>query len=286
VGNDCHFRQSFGEMGFSEMEIVTLRVGWAAIFLFFIGIVKYRSILSLKKVKDIRYFIGTGIISIVFFNWCYFTTMNELNISLAVILLYTSPAFVTILSCVFLREKLNGKKVIAVVGTIIGCALIAGMSGGSLENVTFIGVMIGLGSGFFYALYSIFSKFALETYPPFTVTFYTFVIALLFLLPITQLWTKSDVLWTLEAVAYSSGLGLFPTVFAYILYTAGLEKVESSKASILATVEPLVATFLGILLYKEVLNIFQWVGAFLILASVISIQLPKKNRVLDNSQIY
>ncbi|MDR6998129.1 drug/metabolite transporter (DMT)-like permease [Neobacillus niacini] len=47
------------------------------------------------------------------------------------------------------------------------------------------------------------------------------------------------------------GLGLFPTVVAYLLYTKGRGKIDCSKASIIATVEPVVATLLGVFLYKE-----------------------------------
>ena len=276
---------ALGELGFTEMEIVTLRVGWAALFLFLIGIMKYRHILSIKKRKDVGYFVGTGILSIVFFNWCYFTAMNEMNISVAVILLYTSPVFVTILSFLFLKEGLNTKKIIAVAGTIIGCILIAGMGSGAIETITPIGILIGLGSGFFYALYSIFSKFALRTYQPFVVTFYTFLFATVFLLPVTQLWNKLDLLLTSKALFYSAGLGLIPTVFGFLLYTSGLKTVDSSKAAIIATVEPFVATFLGVFIYSEKLSTIQLFGSLLILCSVLIVQLPNRKKIVSHTNL-
>lgn len=277
-GGIAFFVKGLAEMGFSAMEIVTIRVVWAAFFLLILGMIKYRKIIALKRPSDIRYFIGTGIISIVLFNWCYFKAINEMNISLAVILLYTSPAFVAILSYLFLKEKMTIKKIVAVAGTFIGCVLIAGMSGGSIENITMTGVMIGLGSGLFFALYSIFGKFALVKYQPFTVTFYTFVVAAIFLIPVTQLWTKWDMLFSAKVLLYGTGFGLLPTIVAFILYNAGLQKIESSKAAILATIEPLVATLLGIMVYQEKITLFQFIGSIIILVSVIMVQIPNKQQ--------
>ncbi|WP_338470041.1 EamA family transporter [Niallia sp. XMNu-256] len=276
------FVKELATIGFSEMEIVALRVGWAAIFLLLIGLMRKGSIQPLKKPRDMIYFVGTGIVSIVFFNWCYFKAMNEMNISLAVILLYTSPVFVTILSYLLLKEGMNKKKVISVFGTILGCGLIAGIGSGSLDVITPLGVIVGLGSGFFYALYSIFSKFALKTYHSFAITFYTFLFAIIFLVPITQLWNKWELIINPQALLYSTGLGLIPTVVAFLLYTSGLNKVDSSKAAILSTVEPLIATLLGVLMYHEKLSMVQLFGSLLIVASFIIVQLPsRRNPVRD-----
>ncbi|MFJ5757749.1 DMT family transporter [Neobacillus sp. NPDC093182] len=120
-----------------------------------------------------------------------------------------------------------------------------------------------------------FGKFALAKYRPFTVTFYTFVVAAITLLLFTNLLEKGSLLVSGEVILYVLGLGLFPTVIAYLLYTKGLEKMESSKASIIATVEPVAATLLSVFLYNENFGILQFVGTVIILLSVILINLPK-----------
>ncbi|MFC0478036.1 DMT family transporter [Robertmurraya beringensis] len=272
------FVRELTAVGFSAMEIVTIRVGVAFLILFVIGVAKKREQLKIQF-KDTYLFIGTGVLSIVFFNWCYFTTINEMNVSLAVILLYTSPAFVSILSFVFLKEKLGRKKILAVLGTIIGCVLIAGLRMEETAQISTIGLFIGLGSGLGYALYSIFGKLALQRYAPFTVTFYTFLIASLSLVPSTTLWTKSSILFKPSIIWYSIGLALITTVTAYFLYTWGLKKTESSKASIIATIEPVVATLLGLYYYNETLTIIQLIGGMFILASVILVSYEKKNKI-------
>lgn len=282
------FVKGLGEYGFTAMEIVAARVFFAAIFLVLIGIMRFRNCFKLQSASDIRLFAGTGILSIVFFNYCYFTAMNQISISMAVVLLYTAPAFVTVLSYLFLNEGINLGKVAAVAGTILGCILIAGVTAGS-GDITLLGILTGLGSGFGYALYTIFGKFALRKYHPFTVTLYTFLIASVFLIPVTRLWTKAEIFLNTEVLFLSIGLGFVPTVLAYFIYTWGLEKTDGSKAAVIATVEPVVAMLLGVTLYGESLGAVQIAGALLILSSVIIVNLParRKNagRAADSSKL-
>lgn len=275
------FVRELKDAGLTEMEIVTVRVAFASLFLVLIGGLRYRDQFFIH-VRKLPLFIGTGIFSIVFFNYCYFSTINQMNVSIAVILLYTSPAIVVILSFIFLKEPLHKKKVGAVVGTIIGCIFVAGMSAEQTSSITLVGLLTGLGSGLGYALYTIFGKLALNHYKPFTVTLYTFIVATVALLPFSGIWGKLDILFSLKVLFYSVGLGLIPTVLAYFVYTWGLGKTEGSKAAVIATVEPVVATIVGILIYQEQMSVGQFLGALLILASVILVNLPEKARKLDS----
>ncbi|MFZ7943096.1 DMT family transporter [Neobacillus sp. 19] len=271
------FVRGLTEAGFTSMEIVTIRVVTAAMLLIIIGVIKYPAQMKIKF-SDTGLFIGTGIFSIVLFNWCYFSAINQLNLSLAVILLYTAPAFVTVLSYLFLKEKMNSTKIGLVFATIAGCVLVAGVNLNSAADIRPIGILTGLGAGFGYALYTIFGKFALKKYPTYTVTLFTFIIASLALLPVTQLWEKWNLLVSSEILLYGIGLGLIPTVIAYLLYTKGLEKVEGSKAAIIATVEPIIATILSVFLYEEGFGVIQATGSLIILLSVIIVNRPKKRQ--------
>ncbi|HJV16639.1 MAG TPA: EamA family transporter, partial [Bacillales bacterium] len=223
------FVRNLSDAGFTPMEIVTIRVVTATLILCLGGVIKFKNQMKIK-LTDLKLFIGTGICSIVFFNWCYFTTINQMNLSIAVILLYTAPAFVTILSFLFLKEGLNWIKIISVIGTLIGCIFIAGFNFKE-TSIGAIGLLIGLGAGFGYSLYSIFGKVALRRYESFTVTFYTFLIASVTLVPITGLWDKWSLLVRPDILFWGVGLGLIPTVIAYFLYTWGLKSTESSKAA-------------------------------------------------------
>lgn len=229
---------------------------------------------SLLKINltDLKYFFGTGILSIAFFNWCYFTAIQTTSVSIAAILLYTAPAFVTILSRILFKEWLTRKKIISLVGTFVGCAFVVGLFPTTHLSITLSGMIIGLGAGLGYALYSIFGKFALQKYHPVTVTTYTFLIASAGLVPISHIWKVPNLFFYPSTWIYGSGLAVISTVFAYVFYTLGLSRVESSRASIMATVEPLVATLIGAVVFAQSLTMWQMAGIFLIIAAVIFVQ--------------
>jgi drug/metabolite transporter, DME family len=277
------FVKGLSEIGFSAMEIVTIRVGTAAIMLLIVGLSFFRTRLKIK-LRDVPLFIGTGLFSIVFFNWCYFTAIDRMNIPVAAALLYTSPAFVITLSVLFLKEKFNLRKLLAVGGTIVGSALVAEITLTQSSSFSPSSIFIGLGAGFGYALYSIFGKVALQSYHPFTLTFYTFLTAALFLVPFFIGKPNVNLLIQQDVFFYAVGLGLVPTVLAYFAYSWGLEKVESSRAAIIATVEPVAATILGVMVYLEKISFIQGMGIVLILASVTLVNLPKGRYSIKNTR--
>ncbi|MCM3669412.1 EamA family transporter [Mesobacillus maritimus] len=272
------FVKGLSVAGFSAMEIVTIRVVTAACLLVMVGFAFFRPQLRING-KDFPLFIGTGLLSIVFFNWCYFTAIEKMNIPVAAALLYTSPAFVITFSVLFLKEKLNHRKVLAVIGTICGSAMVAEVSLTQGSSFPAASILIGLGAGLGYALYSIFGKIVLKSYHPFTLTLYTFVTAAIFLVPFFIGKTETlNILNQPTVWFYALGLGVVPTVLAYFAYSWGLEKVESSQAAIIATVEPVAATILGLMVYNEQISLVQFFGILLILGSVIFVNLPQRHR--------
>lgn len=84
--------------------------------------------------KDIWMFMGTGICSIAAFNTLYFITMEQTTLSLAVVLLYTAPFFVLLLSAVCFGEKLTRQKWKGLLLALIGCICTTGVLHGGLKK--------------------------------------------------------------------------------------------------------------------------------------------------------
>lgn len=266
------FVQGLYQVGFSSFQIVTVRLSSAALMLILYVYFKDKSRLKIK-LKDWPYFVGTGIFSFVFFNWCYFTAIKETSLSMAVILLYTAPVFVAILSRIVFKEQFTHRKLLSLILTFIGIIFVIGLLP-NIEGIkiSFFGLLVGIGSGIGYALYSIFGKAALGKYHSLTITTYTFVFASVAILPFSGLWESVELFYNIKTWLYIIGLGLFPTALALFFYTTGLSYVESSRASIIATMEPVVATLVGILLYGDVLSLWQVLGMILVMAAVIIVQ--------------
>ena len=265
------FIKALNEAGFSSMEITTIRAVTASAILFLYMALRSRSMLRIRS-GDIKYFLATGILSMVFFNWCYFTAINEISLSIAVVLLYTAPAFVIVISRFVFKEKITPYKVLALILTAVGSCLTAGLLPGMNIKLSIYGIIVGIGSGFGYSLYSIFAKLAARKYSPLTITAYTFFIAALFLLIFSSPTDKLSLLLRWDIFLYCIGLGLIPTSLAYILYTAGLKNVETGKAAIIANIEPAVAILIGTALFGEILTPLQVAGAALIFVSVFIVQ--------------
>lgn len=270
------FFHALSAQGFDQMQVVAIRVATAAIALTLYILVKDPSLLKVR-LRDCWCFAGTGIVSLVFFNWCYFTAIEMTSLAVAAVLLYTSPVFVMLFSAVLFHEKINTQKVIALVMTLLGCLFVAGVFGAADTSFTPIGILTGIGAGVGYALYSIFGRFALEKgYRSVTISEYTFLFASLSALPLSRLWEAAPVLVRLESLWGALGIGVLCCVFPFILYTQGLAGVETGKAAIMATVEPGVAALLSFFLYHESLLGYKGVGILLIFGSVVLLNLPLK----------
>ncbi|MCR5782084.1 MAG: DMT family transporter [Clostridia bacterium] len=270
------FVRKLSAFGFSSIQIVSVRVTLAALVFCVVLLIRDRSGFRIAA-RDIPLFLGLGVGSVLFFAVCYFTAITMMPLSVAAILLYTSPVWIMLMSVLFFREKPERGKIIALVLAFIGCVLVSGISG---EGITLPGFFIGLASGIGYGLYSILGTVALRRYSPYTVTTYAFLFAA------AGSWM---ICRPAEMVSIFAGSGKLPSLLAFcgltalvtavipfLAYTLGLNTVEASKAGILATVEPMVATLIGILVFSEKLTVLSGLGILLILVAVILLNLNKK----------
>lgn len=260
--------------GFTSMQIVFWRALVAAAVLVCYLLITDRSLLKIK-LRDCPIFIGTGVVSFTCFSFCYFTAMRLSSLSVAAVLLYTAPAFVMLFSALLFHEKLNVYKILAVLLTVAGCALVTGVVSGRAA-VSGLGVLFGLGAGLGYALYSIFGRYGVEKYNTLTVTAYTFVFAAAASFPLSEPATLFAKVMSPEVFFWIIAVGIFTSVLPYLLYTAGLSKVESGRASVMATIEPVVASLIGVFLYGEQLDLFKMIGIALIFAAVMLINVRQR----------
>lgn len=177
-----------------------------------------------------------------------------------------------IMSFFFFHEKLNKRKVLALFITIIGLCFITGAFS---QEVTLSGkaILLGLGAGFGYALYSIFSKMIIDKYEAITIITYTFIVASIGSILLSGVINHLDNLLQLKAVIAIIGLAIFCTVMPFLLYTTGLKKLEAGKASILATIEPIVSAIVGLIFFQEVFDLTKILGMICIISAILILNL-------------
>ena len=253
--------------GLSPTSIVVVRNFGGMALLAGIFAARDRSVFRVRR-EHLKYFFGTGVVSILLFTVCYFTCQKLCSLAVASILLYTAPAIVVVLSALLWKEPVTKKKLLALTLTILGCALVCGIFAGNV-TVTLSGALLGLGSGFFYALYSIFGRYALAHYDSMTVTVWTFLFAGPFSLVLLRPAELAEALSAPENWLLAACLVVFSTVLPYLFYTRGLARVESGKASIMASLEPVVASLAGVLIFGEPMSGTTLAGIVLVLSGVV-----------------
>ncbi len=275
------FVRNLDSYGITSMQIVALRAVFTALIMAVVTLIYDRKLFRIK-LRDWWCFFGTGICSIVFFNFCYFRTITLTSLSAAAILLYTAPVMVMIMSVFLFKEKLTVTKIIAAAVAFAGCMLVTGAADGSLA-LNSVGVLTGLGSAFGYALYTIFGEYALKRgYNSITITLYTFIFASVGVLPFANLPDLAGKTATNpQVIVWGAVLAFVVTVLPYLVYTIGLRTVEAGKASVMATVEPVVATLVGVIAFAEPLNASGVAGIILVAISLamLNIKTEKEKNV-------
>lgn len=268
------FVKILAAQGFTSLQIVALRAVASALCITLVVLKAGAQCLRIR-LRDAWMFIGTGILSLVFFNYCYFSCIQLSSMAVAALLLYTAPIFVMLLSLVLFKERFTALKGLALLCTFIGCAFVTGAFSSSL-TLSVSGIIFGLGSGIGYALYSIFGKYAVRRYSSLTITAYTFYFSVLGSVPLAGFNAATLAKIDETTILGSLGLGTVCAVIPYLLYTKGLEKVEAGQASILATIEPFVAAAVGTLCFNEPMTLSKAVGMLLIFCSIVILNLRKE----------
>jgi len=258
--------------GFTSMQCVAIRAFFTAIFLFLYLCVKDPHSLRIR-LRDIPLFIGTGICSILLFNYCYFEAIDVIgSAAVPALLLYTAPIFVMILSAFLFHERITKHKLLALALTFIGLGFVTGAFTGG-EMLSAKALVLGLGSGFGYALYSIFGKYLVDKYSSVTITFYTFLMTSIGAVPMSGIVRRLPALFSEKCMMFALGLAFFCTVLPFLLYTTGLTRLEAGKASIFATIEPFFAAIVGLFLFHEQFTASKIVGMLCIVFAIVYLNL-------------
>lgn len=271
------FTRGLAAYGVGSTGAILLRCGVAAIAF---GVTILVTGPKQFKVKPRHFwcFLGSGVCSLLFFTYCYFEAISRMSLSAAAILLYTAPTIVMLLSAVFFREKITPIKLAALILAFAGCCLVSGLGGETALSVP--GLLFGLGAGAGYALYSIFARCALNRgYSSNTVNFYSCLLAAI---GAALIWGVEEPMAALtsswQSLLLSLATGLVSCYLPYLLYTYGLSGMEAGRASILASLEPVVATLAGIIVFHEPLTVMSACRVLCVLAAVVLLNLKQKKQ--------
>ncbi len=263
---------------FNGLELKALDIGWIRVFFGFLAVGIYLGLFHRELLKirfeDLWCFLGTGICSLFLMNLTYYTAIEKTSLAVAGVLLYTAPIFVMLASALLFREKITGKKVLAFILAFLGCGFVSGL--GSDSSVSLEGFLWGIASGLAYASYSIFGRYVVKRgYGAWTMIFYTFLFCLLAHSVTCDWHLVGETVLNIRELPWTVGLGVVTAFLPFFFYSSGLAAMENSRASILASVEPVVATLTGVLVFRETLSLSAIFGIGLVLSAVIMLSLQR-----------
>ena len=264
-----YFVKELSLMGASSELITFFRVFFAFIFAVIVAIVLYGPKSFVLTKEQLLWCFLDGLLTQGIFNYCYSICVEKSGVAIAAVLLYTSPVFNAIISHIVFRERIGIKRKLILVLNMIGCIIAATALDFSFKTISLIGIFMGLLSGLTYGASPVLGKYANKNPNLFVVIAYNELFAslfvLLFLKPFHSIQIISTKMWI-----YGIMYGVIITGLAYMFYYDGVKKMtELSVVPVIASIEVVVAAFVGIMIYKEPLNLVNYFGIIIVILSIV-----------------
>jgi drug/metabolite transporter (DMT)-like permease len=246
--------------GLDTFTVLALRFSIAAVIMAAILIVRRE---AWPRGRVLFQLIGMGALGYVGQSFSYLTAIKYASAGLVALLLYLYPAFVAILSAIFLKEKFTRLKIVALIIATFGAALTANPQGG-----TWTGILLAISAAAIYSVYIIVGTHAMKSVSAWQSSTVIFASA-------------GAVFWLLTAIngprlpQSSAGwvaiaaIVVIATIVPVSAFLAGLKRIGPTNASMLSTLEPIVTVLLAAWLFSEVLQTAALIGGALILIAVI-----------------
>jgi len=257
------------------------RVSFSCLVLFtffFIIDVKHPSNTSMLRinVKDIHRFALMGVFGIAGSNFTYYFTIQQINVSTAILLQYTAPLLVLAYVTAKKEESLSAVKVVAAVLSIVGCFFVVGGREFSFSNLNGLGLVSGFGSAVCWAFTNVYLRRLLRNYSVWTILVYSFLTASVFWLFVNPPWSIARAHYSTELWLQFLGFAMVSVLIPHALYFTGVRYVAASRAIITASFEPIVAITGSFFILGEILSPVQLTGALIVIVAIAMLQLKRE----------
>lgn len=262
------FTRGLGEYGVTSGGILVVRSGGCAVLFLVCGLLRDPGMLKIRG-KDVWLFLFFGLGSSLFFTYCYYRSIELGSLSAACTLMYSAPVFVMVISLFVFREKFSRRKLVALLCAVAGCCLVSGLLEGA-SPLSLGGAVFGLLAGIGYAFYSVCIK-ALSNrgYDSVTINFYGWLLCMLGGLVIWGFGPAKPVFQSGASVLLGVGLVVVSGFLPSLLYSLGLRGEEAGKGAVMASIEPVVASLMGVLVFHESISFLGILGVLLVLGAVV-----------------
>jgi len=226
-------------------------------------------------------------LTLAVFNSMWTFSVQYNGAAVATVLAFSSPALTAILSRLIFKEQFSRIKIASILLSSLGVILVSGAINPSMWKLNPAGIVFGLLTGLFFAIYNLQGKHASDqSIDSWTALFYSFGAAAVFLFffnlgadGFTGKSPLSDLMWLGASVpgwSWLFFLGVAPTLGGFGLYTLSLRSLPPTVSSLIATSEPGLTVIWAYLLFGELLTSTQFIGSVILFAGVILLRLGEK----------
>jgi len=266
------------DSGLSSLELAQIRATCAALGLLAFLAIFARSSLRVGK-RELLFLVAFGVVGVAMVQWLYFVAIHNLPVGVALLIEFTAPLFVALFARFVYKERIRRRIWVAVILCIAGLAIVVEVWAGVAFST--VGVTAALGGAFGLTAYLLMAERERRHRDPVSLSFYGFLFA-------AALWAVVQPLWRFpwdvlgETVSLQGNLSdrsapvwlmvgfivVLGTMVTFSLLTGALRHVNATRASIVATLEPVIATVIAWIWLEETFGPTQLIGGAVVLAGI------------------
>lgn len=266
------------DSGLSSLELAQIRATCAALGLLAFLVVFARARLRVGR-RELLFLVAFGVVGVAMVQWLYFVAIHNLPVGVALLIEFTAPLFVALFARFVYREHIRRRIWVAVILCIAGLAIVVEVWAGIAFST--VGVTAAVGGAFGLTAYLLMAERERRQRDPVSLSFYGFLFAAALWAVVQPVWEfpwdvladtvslqgnfseHSAPVWLLVGFVVVIG-----TMVTFSLLTGALRHISATRASIVATLEPVMATVVAWLWLEETFGPTQLIGGAVVLGGI------------------
>jgi len=258
--------------GFDETQLTTVRATGAFLGLMVIALATRPRTLALTR-RELPVLVAYGLAGFFFTPLLYFVSISRLGVGIGLLFEYTAPLLIALWARFVQRQEVRRRLWTGLVLSLLGLAAVANVWGGGDRRLDPVGVAAGLGAAALLAVYFLVGEKGVRRRDTVSLTGWAFGVAALAGAVVRPWWNfswstlseRSDgwPVWLLCCYVVIGG-----SIMSYLLIAGALRHLPATSVSIVAMIEPVIASAVAWVVLREHLSVVQIAGGALILAGV------------------
>lgn len=203
--------------------------------------------------------------------WLYFASLHHLDTSIVVAIVYVYPALVAVLVAVRSRRFPRVPEILLLCLALCGVVIIAVFDGGAYTSR--LGVILAASTAIGYAIYVVVVASVINFLPPLAASCWVLLGAAGSSLCVALLMHRLEMPTTQSGWFYIFLHGFIVVPIGLAALSAGLSRLGATRASIVDTSQPAIATLVGVVVLGEHLRDLQVLGIFVVMLAVVGLPL-------------